>query len=272
MAPQPPQLLYQARTRRGSLLRGLIFSLIVAAAAGGLLFALSATAQGEIDTETANQLDPLLVDIGQIAAAVVIGAMFVRAMLTLYRMLTRRSEWVRVYNQGITWERKGEEYKYSWNKVRTYIQGARILAFLGIPLIRRGRMTLIMGDGVVYDFKRRLGDPAKFNAAVEPYIAEITGTRIGQALREKKAVRLHKNLVVASGGLVIGDERISWKVADVVLKGGHLHIGRVRGKNKIQTVKRIPIAQIENLAGFMDVAESVIQNNQPQRFNIKAIM
>ena len=269
MAPQPPQLLYQARTRRGPLLRGIIFSLIVAAAAGGLFFALHVAAQGEIDTEAVNQLDPLLIDIGRIMAAVVIGAMFVRAGLTIYRMLTRRSQWVRVYNQGITWFRKGEEYKYSWHKVRTYIQGARTIALFGIPLIRRGKHRLVMVDGVEYAFSRRLGDPAKFNAAVEPYIAEITGTHIGQSLREKKAVRLHPKLVIASGGLVVGEERVSWKTADVMLKSGHLHIRQMTSKTKFKTVKRIPIAQIQNLAGFMDVAESVIQNNQPQRFNIR---
>src|SRR5690606_33337138 len=92
---------------------------------------------------------------------------------------------------------------------------------------------------------------------------------MGQALRNRKAVRLNDELAVSAAGLAAGKLKIPWSELDVTIRKGKLILSRKNAAGIFKPVKSYPLYRLENVGGFMDVAASTIKNHQPERFNIK---
>jgi hypothetical protein len=272
MSNLAPKLIYQAQTERAPHRRRTIFLLFAMTAIMVIYRIFVYIETQKIDNP--NLADFLtenhtLITIGQIIALLVFIALIIRLIFSLRAWITLRNERVRVFNQGFTWERDGVLDKYSWDKVRRYRRGARVWALFNRPMIKLGENSLLMNDKRIYKFTGRLGDPRQFDRAVSPIIADITGQRMGTALREGKSIKLGSRLMVTQSGIVAGKHKLAWDVADIELRGEKLILRRVQEGGKFKTVTTIPARYIDNLAGFMDVAESIIQNYQPHRFNIR---
>ncbi len=263
------KLIYQARTSRKPFVRRLIFVLIGIIVVGGTYFTLELLTERRGELERGGAINPDVLDIGKIAAGVALGLLIIRAVWLLLRLIRSRNEGVRVFDRGFMWYRRGDKYQYSWKQVQTYQQGARQRRILGLPLGKTGSQTLTMYDGRVFNFTHRLGDPALFDRAISSILATITASRIGQALREDRNVKVGKDLMMAPAGLVAGKHRIRWKDLDLELKNDRLIIRRLTPDGQFQPVTTYGTHQIVNLYGFLDIAQSVIQNHQPHRFNIQ---
>lgn len=219
-------------------------------------------------------VDSLLLDAGQWVALLLIAVQTIRLFVTLYRAVTTPNESGRVYDRGFVWVRgknskkkQATEYKYGWGQVRSFKAGIRSLDLFGRPIAQRGAQTLHMRDGETFRFTARHGDPRAFAAAISPYLAETTGTLIGRALRNGKAVRLHPQLVLQAKGVIAGQHKIRWSEIDIKTQGGRVVVRRLQD-GKFKTVKTYDIHDVDNVPGLLDIADSTIRNHQPQRFNI----
>ena len=193
----------------------------------------------------------------------------VRLVWAFVRWRKTPNERVRVYDQGIIWEKDGDLKSYAWDKIKRYRRGARVATVFGKPFWVRGEQILWLVNGDTLRFHAGLDDPRLFDRVIAPIVADVTGERMGMALRDKRAVKLADELMMASGGIVAGKHRISWKAVDIQLKKNKLMVYKLTEGGKFKPLTSIPAHRIDNLAGFMDVAESIIQNYQPHRFNIR---
>jgi len=132
-----------------------------------------------------------------------------------------------------------------------------------------GAHELTMRDGKTFTFTARNGDTDRFAKSVRKQIAEVTGTAMGRALRNNKSVQLHPKLIVATGGLVAAGDKIPWSRVDIKKQGNKLEILKLERDGQFKRVHQYPVHQLENLPGFLDLADSLVRNHQPQRFNIK---
>jgi hypothetical protein len=214
-------------------------------------------------------VDPDILRAGQIVAVFAIIMLVYQFLRNLLRALRLRTESARFFDKGFTWTRGKETHKYAWSQVRAFRTGARAIRLGRWTLVQFGSQRLTMNDGQTYRIGALQGDMRRFAAAVRPYIADVTGTRIGRALRAGKSVKLHPKLVITGGGLVVGKKRIRWSDVDVSVKRGKLVVSQQNAKGNFKPVRRYDTRQIDNLAGFLDVAHSTIRNHQPQRFNIQ---
>lgn len=257
-----PKILFKAEINRRRYFRRFMWNLLAAVAAFGAWGALVEANQREI-------VDAALLRVGQIVALVVVALLLLRMVLNLLRWLRIRSERVIIFDRGFVWERGKKQAKYNWTHLKAFRQGARVLTLAGRPILARGAHTLTMRDGKVYKFTARHGDPRRFTRLVSPIIADVTGTRMGQALRGSKSVRLHRQLVITPKGVQAGKHNIPWTEVDVRVKNGRLSIYRQADNGKFRVVKRFPASQVDNLDGLLDLAHSLMQTHQPARFNIK---
>ncbi len=271
MSNLAPKLIYQAQTERGPHRRRSIF-LVLALIGVALIYRIFAylTDQQNTDFELAELVaaNENALIAGQILALIMFGLLLIRFIFSIRAWLTLHNERVRVFNQGLIWEKNGSLDRYSWDKVRLYRRGARVWTLFNRPIITLGANSILMSDKRIYKFTGRLGDPRQFDRAVSPVIRDMTGQRMGAALRAGKSVKLGSRLIVAPSGIVAGKHKLSWKVVDIELRGSRLYLRRVEADGRFKPVTSIPIRYIDNLVGFMDVAESIIQNYQPHRFNI----
>lgn len=219
-------------------------------------------------------IDSRLLDVGQWVALFLVLVQLVRLFAGLRQAMTTPNESGRVYDRGFVWVRgvpgkKGTtEHKYSWNHVKTFKAGATSGGIVRRPRLRRGAHRLEMRDGEVFKFTPGHGDPAAFATAISPYLAEATGTLIGRALRNGKAVRLHPELVLQAKGVVAGKNKIRWSEIDIKTQGGRILVRKLVD-GKFKTVKTYNIGEVENVPGLLDIADSTIRNHQPERFNIR---
>lgn len=262
MVPGKLRLLFQATIERKRYFRRFAWWLLGAVAAGGAAVALNVAAGRGV-------ADPQLLRIGQWVAVIVVVLAVLRALLNLLAGVRRRNETLRFFDRGFTWQRGKQEHKYSWGQLVAFREGVRDLSIAGRPLLQRGAHEFRMHDGKVFRVSGVHGDMRQFARAVRPYIADVTGTRMGQALRNRKAVRLYEDLVVSAAGLSAGQHKIPWSELDVSVKHGRLILSRKNPAGKFRPVKTYPVYRVDNLGGFMDVATSTIKNHQPERFNIK---
>lgn len=260
-----PQRLYSLTVSRRRYVRRVFWNLLAAVAAFGAWAALDAAR-----TLAAGQVDPLLLRVGGVVALGVTALFAVRLVFNLLRALRRREETAHFFDQGFTWQvGRQEPRKYAWTQVKHYREGVRALRLGPLRLGQIGAHTLTTRDNTVYRVTAAHGNPAEFMRAVRPYLADALGTRMGQALRERKSIRIHPQLVVAAQGVVAGKDKLRWSELDVAVKRGRLHIRRVAENGKFTPVRSYPIHQIDNLGGFLEVANITIRNHQPERFNIK---
>jgi hypothetical protein len=258
---EKPQLIYESTIeRRKHIRRFLLNILILVSAVGAWAAFLTARDRGAAD--------PLLMQVGEIIALGLAAMMLVRAIFNLIRVFRTRNEILRVFDKGFTWQIGQEQYKYAWGQTTSFREGARQLRLGPLVLAQMGAHELKMKDGRTFRVTAAHGDTRQFARLVRPYIADVTGARIGRTLRNQKTVRLHPQLVVAPQGLVAGQHKIPWSKANIRVKRGRLFIERLE-KERFKTVRSYPTYQVENLGGFVDVARSTIQNHQPKRFNIK---
>jgi hypothetical protein len=262
MAVQKPKLLFQAVVERRPFFRRFAWWMLGAVAAAGAGIALTIAAQRKL--ANANVLQ-----VGQLVAIALVALAVIRALVNLVKGLRRRNETVRVFDRGFAWKRGTEEHKYSWEQVATFREGVRDLYLRGRPIYQRGAHVLKMRDGRVFKITGVHGDTRRFARIVRPLLADITGTKMGRALRDARSIRVHPTLTMLPNGVKVGKQSIPWEELDVAVKGQKLVIRRKNARGQFKTAKTYDTHQIDNLGGFMEVATMTIRNHQPERFNIK---
>ena len=210
--------------------------------------------------------DLALLDLGFIAAVIAAVLLGVRVVVNLLRWRTRRDETLMFFDQGFVWTRMGTQHKYGWSKLATFRERAGGLYLGRRSLVQWGAHTLTMADGAVFHVTPVYGDLRRFADAVRPYIAEVTGIRMGRILRQERPVRLHPKLIVWPGGVEAGRREIPWGAMDVELARGRLFIRAKNEKGRFATVRSYRVSGVDNVAGFMDLAQTTIRNHQPERF------
>jgi hypothetical protein len=262
MSLDVPVLIYQAQTLRAPYARQMGFAFVFGMIALICFFPIRHLAYQNDENRDVLVLSMMFM----LFLALFFGIRFIWSFIKWRRTPNER---VRVYDQGIIWEKNGDLKRYSWDKIKRYRRGARVATLFDKPLWVRGEQRLWLVNGDELRFSARLDDPRQFDRVIAPIVADVTGERMGMALREKRAVKLADDLMMASGGIVAGKHKISWKTVDIQLKKNKLIIYKLGEGGKFKPLATIPAHSIDNLAGFMDVAESIIQNYQPHRFNIR---
>ncbi|NWF71148.1 MAG: hypothetical protein HXY40_18860 [Chloroflexi bacterium] len=259
---EKPRLIYQASVERKRFFRRFTLTFLAALACAAAWFALEEASARAV-------VSAALSGIGQLVALIALVLFGLRALVNLWTWLRRKDEMLRFYDQGFTWIRGQESYKASWNKLVTFREGAHTLRLGRLALLQWGAHTLKMHDGPLLRFTAAHGDPRAFAKAVRPFVADVTGTRIARTLRSEKPVRLHPHLVVWPGGLEIDKLKVPWTELDVRLKGSRIVVYRLGKNDKFKAIHSYPLAQVDNAAGFLELAASTVKNYQPDRFNIK---
>lgn len=263
MPLEKPKLIMGVSIQRGrywkQFLRALLLVVVVAAA----YFALDEAARRGL-------VEARWLDIGRMAAVVLIVLLAVRGLFNLIVGFFRRNETVRFYDQGFVWTRGKQQYKYAWHQLERYREGTRGIYLLGRwPLLQWGANVFTMADGTVFNYNHRFGDTRPCTEAVRRYTAYVTGVRMGRTLRGEQPVKLHPRLTVLPTGLETRKQDIHWSDADVRMEGGRLVI-RSRGEDgRFRVVARYPRHKVDNVGGFLELASSTIRNYQPERFRRK---
>ncbi|MDL1899854.1 hypothetical protein FBR02_03700 [Anaerolineae bacterium CFX9] len=243
MNDDPARLIYAAGIRRrrsfGLFVRMLVAVIAVAAAYYALH---EASLRGLVSLS--------LLDVGKLAAIILGGWFAIRAIYHFFSAIFRRSETIRIYDKGFLWARGGESKKHLWGQVVRFREGAHGWLF------RRGAHVLTMSDGSIYAFTARHGNTAAFARAVRPFAARVTAARIGKALREGTVVQLHPKLTVHPEGIRAKDKTIRWGNLQIGVKGGRVVI-RARTREGVKTAARLPLHQIDNAGGLLDLARSM---------------
>lgn len=259
-----PKLVYALKLERKSSRRRFMWMLLAFVASVSAWVALGeVVAQGE-------DVDTRIIDAGQTIAVIVAVILGMRTLMHLIRAIRTKTQSAQFFDRGFRWQYgKKEPNKYSWSQLKTFRQGGRVIAIFNRPILQFGAHTLTMRDDKQYKFTARHGDMRRFAKAIRPFIADVTGTRMAQALRNKKKVRIHPDLIVQAGGIVAGKHKIRWSDVDLKTSKTKLTVSK-KGKNgKFKAVKTYRIRDLDNLAGFLDIAHSTMRNHQPERFNIK---
>lgn len=264
MALHKPKLVFAASVKRKLFVRRFVWSLLAAVAAGGGFLALTIAAD-----RRAGDISPTVFTVGQVVALITLVWFGLRALINLWRSITRRTEELRFLDKGFMWQRGKQQYKYGWGKLLVIREGARVITLRNRPLIQLDAHRLKMDDGKVFKVTGAYGDTRAFIKAVRKYTSAATGTRMGQLLREEKPVRLRRRLTVWPGGVEIGKTELPWSELDVQVKGNRLIFYKKNKKGVFTPFKRYNVRTIDNLGGFMEVAKTTIRHYQPERFNIK---
>lgn len=202
--------------------------------------------------------------------AVVVAAMFtVRAVFNLGRAMLRRTQVAHFSREGFAWQVDETVHRYRWEKLARYRTGARTWRIFGIPVRRFGSHRLTMNDKRTFTLHHGITSPKKFDTAVGPVISEALGVKMADTLRSGQAVRLHPGLMVSKAGVIVFKGRkkigIKWAQADVKVAGGQLVIGTAGKNGRFKTVRRYPAHRVDNLGGFLDLAEVMLTAHQPNR-------
>ncbi|MBC7813110.1 MAG: hypothetical protein H7175_18275, partial [Burkholderiales bacterium] len=235
-----PRLIFAAQVRRKPFFRRFMWSLLAIVAAFGALIVL--------DYVTGlNLADVTLLLIGKIVALVIMALFAIRGFANLWRAITYKSESMQFFNQGFVWRRDDKIHRYGWNKLAGFREGARTIRLFGRPFLQFGAQTLRMQDKREFNFLGRHGDARRFANVIRPYVAAVTGARMGRALRAENPIRLHKHLVLHPGGVEVGKQVILWSELDVQRNSRQLTIRRKNQAGKFKTVRRFDVHQIENI-------------------------
>jgi hypothetical protein len=259
MVPTRPRPIYQAVIRRKPYFRRFAWSVLAAVAGVGALVALDEAAGRRVADRT-------ILQVGGAVAAVIVIYFGLRALVNLWRWLTRRDEAVRFFDQGFSWTRGGDQYKAVWSKLDYYREGARGLYLGKRPIVQWGANRLHMRDGRVFKVTGAHGDMRVFARAVRKYTADVTGTWMARALRQEKPIRLHRQLILYPGGVRAGKHEIPWAELEVGLKRGRLVIYRAGKSGKFNAVKSYSAGSVDNVAGFLELVHGTLRNWQRERF------
>lgn len=262
MVLDKPKLIYTITVERQRYLRRFFWNLLAFVAAFGAWVALDQVAGRGV-------VDPLLLQVGQVIALGVVALFLVRGVFNLWRWLTRRKETIQFFDRGLIWQQRGVDHKYKWTQVKSFREGVRQWRLGRWVIATFGAQTLTMADDREFRITAVHGDPRLIAARLRPYIADVTGERMARKLRESKTIRLHPNLIMHAAGLQVGRQKIRWEQVDVEIRGDRLLIKKLNDRQKFKVFKTFDTRQIDNLGGFLEVANITIQNHQPHRFNIK---
>lgn len=262
MVLDKPKLLLEVEVKRRRYFRRFAWLSLALVAVCAALIALDRAAARDLAG------DALFV-VGQIAGLVLVALLMLRALLNLLRGLRARNETIRFFDRGFSWKRGKTQHKYGWSQLKIFRQAAPGLRLGRWTLFQRGAHILTMRDGQVFKFTAAHGDLRQFARLTRPYIMDVTGTTMGRALRSEKSIRLHPQLIVHGAGVAVGKQKIRWSELDVRANERRLVLYRKNAKGRFKPVKTYPAHRVDNLAGFVDIAESTMRNHQPERFNIK---
>lgn len=259
-----PKLIYAFKVERKPSVRRFMWMLLAFVASVSAWVALDEIiGRGE-------DVDPRLLDAGQTIAIILAIILGIRALIHLVRAIRTKTQSAQFFDRGFRWQYgKREPNKYSWSQLNTFREGGRVITFFNRPILQFGAHVLTMRDGKRYRFSARHGDMRRFAKVVRPIVADITGTRMAQALRNKKKVRIHADLIIQAGGIVAGKHKIRWSDVDLTTTKTKLTVSKKDKNGQFKSVKTYRIRDLDNLAGFLDIAHSTMRNHQPERFNIK---
>ena len=263
MVPRKPKLVFMTSVRRSPFMRRFAWSLLAAVAALGAVVALVVVEEKAVVSDTLR--------IAGLVFALGVTAYFVlRGLLSFWRGIRRRNEDVRFFDRGFIWTRGGKEYKYAWTELDTFYERGGGIFIGDRPVWQRGAYIMKMIDGQEFRFTPKHGNMKLFIKTVRRYVASVTGTRMGRALRQNESVQIHKNLTLFPGGVAAGKVEIPWALLDVKLKGGKLRIlRREKAGAEFKKVKNYGAGDVGNLSGFLELVGATIRNNQPDRFGKK---
>lgn len=259
--PQKPKLLYQVTIERKRFFRRFAWALLATVAAAGALIALNiANERGAADAT--------LLIVGVFIAGIVGAIFLVRALFNLWRALRRRSETLRLFDQGFVWTIAGKDYQYGWSKLQTYRDGGHGLYLGKRVLLQWGALKFRMDDDRAFKVTGVHGDLRQLSTFIGRRAAHMTGIYMGKMLRAEKPVKIHPQLIVYPGGVQVGKTEIHWSEIDVRLKNGRLSIYRKNKSGKFSRVRQYNASQVDNVGGFMEVATTTIRNHQRERFGV----
>ena len=263
MVLNKPRLIFSAEISRRPFIRRFLWWLLASVAAAGAAVALTYASDRHVT-------DSSLLVVGQVVAILVVVLGLLRALANLLVGLRRKNETLRFYDRGFVWIRGKDEYKYNWNQVVSFREGIHTITLFGRLIAQRGAHELKMRDGKVFRLTGVYGDMRMFAKAVRPIIADVTGERIARIIRDQnRSVRLNNKLGIWGGGIIAGKHKIPWSQLDVNVRKGKLVISRLNEAGKFKRVATFNAHEINNLGGFMDVAQNSMRHFQPKRFQIK---
>jgi hypothetical protein len=251
-----PRLLYQITIERSRYRKRALLLLLLVLISAGAWFALGLPQAAAADSRAVN--------IGRLTAAAIILLASIRLVINLVRWRSHRSETLRLFDRGFTWIRGGTEYQSSWSKVHTFREGGRGIYLGQRPLLQWGAHTLLMQDKQTFKLLPRHGNLRQLTRLLRPLIAEPTGIRMSRRLRRELPIRIHPKIVVWPGGLEIGKDEYPWETLRVGMTKQRLMI-EARQNGKTRRVGRFGSHSIDNLGGFLEVAQTTIRTHRPAR-------
>lgn len=262
MVVEKPRLIFESQTNRRKHMKRFLLGILGAVGGFGAYVVLT-------QIEQRADVPPLLIRLGEVFALGVFVTFAVRALFALARGFRLKTETIRFFDRGLMWAIGDDKYKYSWGQLASYREAFKQIKLGKRVIFQRGAVHFTMADGQRFALTPPHGDLKKITDQIRPIIAELLGTRMGRLLRDGQTVPVHKQISLANKGIRAGKEAIHWKQVDVAVKGGKLIISRKDKMGRFVPVMKVPVAQVENLDGFIDVATSVMQNYQPERFGVE---
>lgn len=257
MVVEAPRLLFESRLRRRPHVRRTLWSLLAALSGLTLVFAFE-----YVSTRIVIPIE--LLDLGKLVSLGIFAVFGVRAIFAFGRALRTKTESFKFFDRGFVWQRGKQTYKYSYAQLASWREDYRA-GRLG----QRGAIVFKTTDGQTFKIRPIHGNLRRFAHVLRPYLTDIFGSRMGRALREGRTIRVHPNLMLAPKGIKVGKQAVRWQDVDVRVQRGRLNVSRRDGSGRFVSVGSFRTRDIENLNGFVDVAQGVIQNYQPQRFGIE---
>ncbi len=249
---EKPRLVFQTEMRRRPFWSRLPILLLGLGAASAAYWALSVAQRRAV-------ADSLLLDVGRLVAVILAGLLAVLVGLCLFRAVTRRNEQIQVFNQGFTWNRRRQKRRYAWSKVKTFREGAVAIWLFDRPLLQWGSQQIVTTDGLVHHFTPAHGDTREFARVVRRYVGPLTSTRMGQMLRAERPIKLHPRLTVYPGGVEANGREIPWAQMSIKVKGNRMRIRQQQPNGKYKTIARFNTRYVDNLTGFLDLAQTTIR-------------
>jgi hypothetical protein len=259
-----PEVVLKAQVTRKPYRRGLRYGLLLVLCGIGVWYLLMLPNISGGDTPWVPEtVETVSLGVGRIVAGLLVLIGAARLVVNIALVILRKPQQIIFYDQGFTWKRRKDTHKYRWEAVKSVREDPNAWFIGNRRLLQWGRVTLKMRDGEVFHFTGAHGDLLAFLQNVRPFYADAVGARMAQILRQNKPFAIHKSVQVQPGGLVIdGNTKVGWQHLQLDMTGKHLLFRQVQNDGNLKTVKRLPLKQVNNLAGFLELAESTMANFQ----------
>lgn len=212
-----------------------------------------------------------LVNLSRMVAFFIAAMFAVRAVFNLGRAMFRRTQKAHFSREGFAWQVDKEVSRYRWTQLKAYRKGARTWRLGRIPIRKFGQHRLTMNDGKTFVLHHAITSPEAFERVLDPIINAVMGEKIANTLRSDQAVKLHPKLIVTKNGVVVlkGGKKIGlkWSNVNLLHQRGKLIVQTLGKNGKFKTVQGFADHTIDNLGGFLELAETTIANHQPNRYH-----